>query len=105
MSRNEDDEHDPRWHPPDVPLPRRSRSPVQINLEGLASKSEASGFVWKVLAGVAASVITMAIGFIGGATWSHNTRITTLETHREGDIKNQDKLERRVDNLESRITK
>lgn len=60
-------------------------------------------FFWKVLAAVAGSVITMAIGFIGGATWSHNTRITALETFRVSDKEGQDKLERRFDSLESRI--
>lgn len=61
------------------------------------------GFFWKVLAGVAGSLVTMAIGFIGGATWSHNTRITQLETYRVSDKEGQDKLERRVDRIEARI--
>lgn len=89
--------------PPDVPIPGFQRGgPVQINLEGL--KGAEHGFLWKILSAVAASLITMAIGFIGGATWSHNTRITALETYRLGDKENQDKLEKRVDKLETRIS-
>lgn len=65
----------------------------------------ANGFVWKILAGVAASLVTMAIGFTGGAVWSHNTRITALETHRVSDKENIGKLESRVNNLESRGAK
>lgn len=63
----------------------------------------AHGLLVKVLAGVASGVITLAIGFIGGATWSHNARITALEVHRLNDKEGQDKLERRVDSLSDRI--
>jgi hypothetical protein len=84
-----------------MPQPRDyddERGPVQV-----IYPKDHHGFFWKVLAGVAGSLVTMAIGFIGGATWSHNTRITALEVNRVNDKESQDKLERRVDSIESRI--
>lgn len=80
------------------PYGGRMTGPVQV----INPSSQPGTFFWKVLASVAASLITMAIGFLGGATWSHNTRITALETYRESDKENLGKLETRVDKLESR---
>lgn len=88
------DEHDPL--PPDVP-----RGPIQVVY---APKSEFV-FFWKVLAAVTAALIVGGISFIGGATWSHNGRITTLEAYKVYSERSHDKLEDRVNKLESRITR
>lgn len=99
---SENEDWDPRI-PPDVPLNKLFRGPVQVIVDKGGQGQPGHSFLGKVIVGVAIGVITMAVGFIGGATWSHNTRITALETYRVGDKENQDKLERRVDNLETRI--
>lgn len=72
--------------------------PVQV-----IYKEADHSFFWKVLASVTASCIVGVIGFIGGATWSHNTRITVLETYRVADKAILDRLERRADSPDSRI--
>jgi hypothetical protein len=96
------EEYGPRI-PPDVPIPKHVRGPVQVIVERPDPQPSGYAFLGKVLVGIAIGVVVGYIGFIGGAIWSHNTRITTLETFRVSDKEGQDKLEKRVDDLATRI--
>lgn len=84
-----------------LPKGLRMTGPVQNNYPPYPPHP-VNGFMWKVAAAVSASIVTMVMGFFAGAIWSHNTRIATLEAYRANDKENHDKLEERVNSLQSR---